>query len=503
MDHVVLDGRSLTLEQVEAVARHGARVELEAGARERVARTRAGIEARIAAGEVLYGVNTGFGRLADVQIPADQLARLQLNLLRSHACGVGEPFREDVVRAMLLLRANVLAGGYAGVRPVVVERLVELLNAGVAPIVPSQGSVGASGDLAPLAHQALGLVGEGEATLGGKRMPGAMALKLADVEALELAPKEGLALINGTQVMTAVGALALLDAERLAAAADVVAAMSIDAMEGTDTAFIAEIHAARPHPGQVASAANLLALMQGSQVRDSHQACSRVQDAYSMRCSPQVHGTARDALGHLRRTLAVEINAATDNPMVLPDGRVVSGGNFHGAPVAAACDFAAIALTSLASISERRSARLVTPEQSWLPAFLVDASGLNSGFMMAQVTAAALVSECKTLAHPASVDSIPTSAGREDHVSMGTWAARKLAAVVDNARLVLAVELLEAAQGLDFKRPLRSSPALERAHAIVREVASALDGDHTLHPDIVAAARVLDRLDPAELLKTT
>jgi len=503
MDHVVLDGRSLTLEQVEAVARHGARVELEAGARERVARTRAGIEARIAAGEVLYGVNTGFGRLADVQIPADQLVRLQLNLLRSHACGVGEPFREDVVRAMLLLRANVLAGGYAGVRPVVVERLVELLNAGVAPIVPSQGSVGASGDLAPLAHLALVLVGEGEATLGGKRMPGAMALKLADVEALELAPKEGLALINGTQVMTAVGALALLDAERLAAAADVVAAMSIDAMEGTDTAFIAEIHAARPHPGQVASAANLLALMQGSQVRGSHQACSRVQDAYSMRCSPQVHGTARDALGHLRRTLAVEINAATDNPMVLPDGRVVSGGNFHGAPVAAACDFAAIALTSLASISERRSARLVTPEQSWLPAFLVDASGLNSGFMMAQVTAAALVSECKTLAHPASVDSIPTSAGREDHVSMGTWAARKLAAVVDNARLVLAVELLEAAQGLDFKRPLRSSPALERAHAIVREVASALDGDHTLHPDIVAAACVLDRLDPAELLKTT
>ena len=250
----------------------------------------------------------------------------------------------------------------------------------------------------------------------------------------------------------------------------------------------------------MASAANLLALMRGSEIRDSHQACSRVQDAYSMRCSPQVHGTARDALAHLRRTLAIEINAATDNPMVLPDGRVVSGGNFHGAPVAAACDFAAIALTSLASISERRSARLVTPEQSWLPAFLVDASGLNSGFMMAQVTAAALVSECKTLAHPASVDSIPTSAGREDHVSMGTWAARKLAAVVDNARFVLAVELLEAAQELAFKRPLRSSPALERAHAIVREVAPSLDGDHTLHPDIVAAARVLDRLDPAELL---
>jgi histidine ammonia-lyase len=318
---------------------------------------------------------------------------------------------------------------------------------------------------------------------------------------LELAPKEGLALINGTQVMAAVASLALVDAERLAAAADVVAAMSVDAMEGTDTAYLAEIHEARRHPGQLESAANVWALLQGSEIRDAHQTCYRVQDAYSLRCTPQVHGAARDALTHLRGKLAVEINAATDNPMVLPDGRVVSGGNFHGAPVAAAFDYAAIALTSLASISERRSARLVTPEQSYLPAFLVDASGLNSGFMMAQVTAAALVSECKTLAHPASVDSIPTSAGREDHVSMGTWAARKLARIVECLRDVLAIELLEAAQGLEFRRPLRSSPALERAHAVLREVVPALDADRYLHPDIVAAARVVPTLDPAALLE--
>ncbi len=501
MEPVVLDGRSLSLAHVEAVARGGAPVALADAAHARMAATRARIEARVAAGEVIYGVNTGFGRLADVHVPADQLAQLQRNLLRSHACGVGEPFGEDVVRAMLLLRANVLAGGYAGARPVVAERLVELLNARVHPVVPCRGSVGASGDLAPLAHLALVLIGEGEAYLDGLRLPASQALARAGVVALELAPKEGLALINGTQVMTAVAALALADAERLTAAADVVAAMSVDAMEGTDTAYLAEIHAARPHEGQVESAANLWALLQGSEIRGAHESCSRVQDAYSLRCTPQVHGAARDALAHLRAKLAVEINAATDNPMVLPDGRVVSGGNFHGAPVAAAFDYAAIALTSLASISERRSARLVTPEQSYLPAFLVDASGLNSGFMMAQVTAAAAVSECKTLAHPASVDSIPTSAGREDHVSMGTWAARKLARVVECVRDVLAIELLEAAQGLEFRRPARTSPALERAHATLRAEVAPLDADRYLHPDIVAAARIVMTLNPAELLE--
>jgi histidine ammonia-lyase len=499
MEHVVIDGRQLTLEQLGAVARERAQVALAPAARERVTKTRAGIEARIARGEVIYGVNTGFGRLADVHIPAEQLTQLQKNLLRSHACGVGPAFAEDVVRAILLLRANVLAGGYAGVRPLVVDRLLELINRGVHPVVPSQGSVGASGDLAPLAHLALVLIGEGEAVLGGERLAGAEALRRAGIETLELAPKEGLALINGTQVMAAVAALALLDAERLADAADVVAALSIDAMEGTDTAFLPEIHEARPHPGQVESAGNLRRLLHGSEIREHHSACSRVQDAYSLRCTPQVHGAARDALAHLRDKLAIEINGATDNPMVLPDGRVVSGGNFHGAPVAAAFDYAAIALADLASISERRSARLVTPEQSYLPAFLVDASGLNSGFMMAQVTAAALVSECKTLAHPASVDSIPTSGGREDHVSMGTWGARKLASVVENVRLVLAIELLQAAQGIEFRRPHRSSPALERAHATLRAVVPALDGDRCLHPDIVAAGKIVDQLTIASL----
>ncbi|MCU0293105.1 MAG: histidine ammonia-lyase [Thermoanaerobaculaceae bacterium] len=498
MERVVLDGRTLTLEQLEAVARRGARVELAGEARQRMAATRAGIEERIAGGETIYGVNTGFGRLADVRIPVEQLDQLQRNLLRSHACGVGEPFPEDAVRAMLLLRANVLAGGYAGARPVVVERLLDLLNAGVHPVVPCQGSVGASGDLAPLAHLALVLIGEGEAVYQGERVRGEEALGRAGLERLKLAPKEGLALINGTQVMAAVAALALVDAERITAAADVVAAMSVDAMEGTDTAFEAAIHEARPHPGQLASAASLWALLQGSEMRASHVSCTRVQDAYCLRCTPQVHGACRDALAHLRGKLAIEINSATDNPMVLPDGRVVSGGNFHGAAVAAAFDYAAIALTDLASISERRSARLVTPEQSYLPAFLVDASGLNSGFMMAQVTAAALVSECKTLAHPASVDSIPTSAGREDHVSMGTWGARKLALVVEHARMVLGIEYLQAAQGFEFRRPLRSSPALERAHAALRKVVPALDADRYLHPDMLAAARLVDALAPGQ-----
>lgn len=500
MATVILDGRSLTLEDLELVARHGARATLDGEARTRVAERRRGIEERIAGGEIIYGVNTGFGRLADVHIPPDQLAQLQRNLLRSHACGVGEPFAEDVVRAIMLLRANVLAGGYAGVRPEVVDSLLDLLNAGVHPVIPCQGSVGASGDLAPLAHLALVLIGEGEAVLAGRRLPAGEALRQAGLKPLELAPKEGLALINGTQVMTAVAALALLDGERLAAAADVVAALSVDAMEGTSVAFMPAIHQARPHPGQVASAAGLSRLLEDSEIRNSHADCSRVQDAYSLRCTPQVHGAARDALTHLREKLSVEINAATDNPMVLPDGLVVSGGNFHGGAVACAFDYAAVALTALASISERRSSRLVTPEQSGLPAFLVDASGLNSGFMMVQVTAAALVSECKTLAHPASVDSIPTSAGREDHVSMGTWAARKLAMVVENVRQVLGIELLHAAQGIEFRRPRRTSPALELVMKRVREAVPFMGSDRTMYPDMAAAAAVVGGLDAGALL---
>lgn len=499
-DVVLVDGESLTLEQLERVACGGEEVQLAPQARERLWQRRQGIEARLAAGEVMYGVNTGFGRMADVIIPADKLGQLQLNLLRSHACGVGEPFSPEVVRGMLLLRANVLATGYAGVRPELVEALLTLLNARVHPVVPSQGSVGASGDLAPLAHLALVLVGEGYAELDGQVLVGGEALRRVGLSPLPLAPKEGLALINGTQAMAAVGALALLTAKRLVEAADVVAAMSVDALQGTDVAFLEEIHLARPHPGQLASAHNLFALLQGSEIRESHRSCSRVQDAYSLRCTPQVHGAARDALAHLEGKLAIELNSATDNPMVLPDGRVVSGGNFHGAALAAAFDYAAIALTGLASISERRTSRLLTPEQSGLPAFLVPEAGLNSGLMMAHVTAAALVSECKTLAHPASVDSIPTSAGREDHVSMGTWAARKLAQVVENLRLVLAVEYLAAAQGIQLRRPLRSSKPLERALEKLRARVPFLVQDRFLQQDILAAAAGLAELSAAGLL---
>ncbi len=489
MDGVTITGHTLGLAQLVEVARRGIIVELAGEVRQRLAATRSGLERRLAGGEVIYGVNTGFGRLGDVQVPAHQLAQLQLNLLRSHACGTGEPFSDDVVRAMLLLRANVLATGYAGVRPQVVDALLALLNAGVHPVVPSLGSVGASGDLAPLAHLALVLIGEGSATFAGVRLDGAEALRRAGLAPLELGPKEGLALINGTQAMCAVAALALADAEVLLDAADVVAALSVDVLQGTDTAFSDEIHAVRPHPGQLTSARRLWRLLQGSQLREEHRQCPQVQDAYSLRCTPQVHGAARDAAAHLHAKLEIECNAATDNPMVLPDGRVVSGGNFHGAAVAAAFDYLAVALTAVASMSERRSSRLVTPEQSGLPPFLVEASGLNSGFMMAQVTAAALVSECKTLAHPASVDSIPTSAGREDHVSMGTWGARKLARVVEHLNSVLGIELMLAAQGLDLRRPLRSSPELERLHRAFREAVPRLDGDRTLYPDIEAAAR--------------
>jgi histidine ammonia-lyase len=423
-ESVVVDGRTLDIAGVEAVARDGAGATLDASARARVAESREVVENILASGDVVYGINTGFGKLAEVLISPDQLEQLQLNLLRSHACGVGEPFPEDVVRAMLLLRANVLATGHAGCRPLVVERILELLEAGVHPVVPSQGSVGASGDLAPLAHLALVLVGEGEACIDGQKLPGGEALVRSGLEPLHLEAKEGLALINGTQASAAVGALAIADARRLADAADVICALTLDAMAGTDAAFDPAVHAARPHPGQMVSAARLLNLLLGSDIRESHRECGRVQDAYSLRCSPQVHGAARDALEHAHTVVEIELNSATDNPMVFAEGRLISGGNFHGAPIAAVFDYLAATLTDLASISERRLARMVDTALSDLPRFLSPNAGLNSGFMMVQVSAAALVSECKTLAHPASVDSIPTSAGQEDHVSMSTWAAR-------------------------------------------------------------------------------
>jgi histidine ammonia-lyase len=485
-----IDGRNLTLTDIEAVALGGAQVELAAEARQRVAATRRVVDEIVASGRVVYGVNTGFGKLAEVQILPDQLNRLQLNLLRSHATGVGSPFDEPVVRAMLLLRANVLATGHAGCRPELVDRVLALLNAGVHPVVPSRGSVGASGDLAPLSHLALVLIGEGEAVYAGERLAGGEALARAGLEAIVLGAKEGLALINGTQASAAVAALAIRAAGRLLDAAEVVCALTLDALAGTDAAFDPAIHAARPHPGQAISAELIGGLLHGSGIKASHRECGRVQDAYSLRCSPQVHGASRGAFEHVRQLLEIECNSATDNPMVFADGRVISGGNFHGAPIAAAFDYLAVALTDLASVSERRLARLVDSSLSGLPAFLSPEPGLNSGFMTVQVTAAALVSECKTLSHPASVDSIPTSAGQEDHVSMSTWAARKLAEVVGSLEMVLGMEYLAAVQAIEFHRPLRSSTALEAAVERLRSRVPRLEEDRYLAPDI-EAARVL------------
>ena len=492
---VALDGQRLSLEDVERVA-DGARVHLTPAARERMEASRAVVEAAIASGRPVYGVTTGFGRLADTAIPAERLAALQVNLLRSHAVGVGEPLAERVARAVALLRANTLAGGRSGVRPVLCERLLDHLNAGLLPRIPAQGSVGASGDLAPLAHLGLTLIGEGEAWRDGGWAPAGEVLAGKGIEPIDLAPKEGISLINGTQVMTAIGSLALLGAERLVEAAEVAGAMSLEAMRGTRAAFGAAIHDSRPHPGQRASAERLRELLgESSGIAESHTGCGKVQDAYSLRCMPQVHGAARDALAHVRRVLEIEINAATDNPLVFAEApeeeRIVSGGNFHGAPVASALDLLAIALADLASISERRTHALMDPAFSELPPFLAPDPGLQSGFMMYQVTAAALVSECKALAHPASVDSIPTSANKEDHVSMGVWAARKAAQALENAERVVAIELLAASQGIDFLRPLETSPLLESAHRAIRTRAPKLVEDRPGSRDIETVAALV------------
>jgi histidine ammonia-lyase len=487
---IELDGSSLTLEALDRIAHGGETVRLAASATTRVQAARAVVDARAAAGTPVYGVNTGFGALAHVAIPADHLSTLQLNLLRSHAAGVGEPLDVPVVRALMALRANVLAKGFSGIRLETIEALIALVNAGVHPRVPARGSVGASGDLAPLAHLALVLVGEGE-TLDGAA--GAAALARAGLRPVALAPKEGLALINGTQASTAVLGLAVLATARLARVADIAAAMSVDALRGSIHPFEARIHAARPVPGQAASAANLTRLVEGSAINASHADCGKVQDAYALRCAPQVHGAAREALGFARRLAEIEANAATDNPMVFADhNEIVSGGNFHGAPVALAADTLALGLAQLATISERRTDRLMRPEESGLPAFLIRESGLNSGLMMAHVTAAALTSEIKTLAHPAGVDTIPTSAGREDHVSMSMGAALKLARVVDLTRHVLAIEVLAACQGLDLLAPLQTSEPLERVHRAVRAVVPTLTVDRSPAPDIDRIARLIE-----------
>lgn len=490
-----IDGQRLSLEEVEAVALGRPTVELAPEARARMEESRAVVERALQAERVVYGVSTGFGRLSDTLIRPEERQSLQVNLLRSHAAGVGEPLDERAARAIMLLRANTLAGGHCGVRPIVCERLIECLNSGVFPRIPSQGSVGASGDLAPLAHLGLVLIGEGEAWHGHRWQPASRALGAHRIEPLRLEAKEGLALVNGTQVMTAIGVLSLLGAERLVETTEVAGSLSLEAMRGSRAPFREEIHEARPHHGQLESAGRLrVILADRSEIAESHAECDRVQDAYSLRCMPQVHGAVRDALRYVRGILEVEVNAATDNPLVFAgaaEDSILTGGNFHGAPIAAALDFLAIALTDLAAISERRIEALVDPESSGLPAFLARRPGLQSGFMMHQVTAAALVSECKGLAHPASIDTIPTSANKEDHVSMGVWAARKAAQILANAERVVAIELLAAAQGIDLLRPLRSSDRLERAHVLIRERVLSLDEDRPGTGDIEAMVELI------------
>ena len=459
-------------------------VTLEPEARAAMERSRALVD-RLAAGEApIYAVNTGVGLLANVRIPREDLDRLQRNVIRSHSAGVGDPLPREVVRAMMLIRANVLAKGFSGIRPVVADRLCDLLHCGVTPVVPSQGSVGASGDLAPLAHMALVLIGEGEAELDGTILPGGEALVRAGLTPIELHPKEGISLINGTQAMLAIGCLELEAARVLAESADVVAALTLDALRGTPRAFDERLQSARPHPGQAASAERLRHLFEGSEIRQSHLGCGRVQDAYSLRCIPQVHGAVRDALTEAGRVFAIELNSATDNPLVFDD-EILSGGNFHGEPLAFQLDFLAIALCALAGISERRIDRLVNPAlNEGLPPFLAGHAGLESGLMMVQVTAASLVAENRVLAHPASTGSITTSGNKEDFVSMGMTSALKLRRIVRNTRAILAIEALAAARALDLLAPLKTSPALESVRGRIRALSPAFEGDRPWYRDI-------------------
>jgi histidine ammonia-lyase len=482
---VMVDGESLTLEDVVQVARHNETVILHESAISGIKSSRAVVESAVREGRAVYGVNTGFGDLANVSIKKDDLERLQVNILRSHSAGVGLPFSREVVRGMMLLRANALAKGYSGVRLEIIDTLLELLNKGVTPVVPQKGSVGSSGDLAPLAHMALVLIGEGEAEVSGKVMSGKAALKKAGIKPLVLQAKEGVALINGTQPMSAVGVLVTFDALRLIHDATIASSMSLEALRGTRVASDERIHSTRPHEGQVDVAAAQRKLLLDSEINQSHADCGKIQDAYSLRCIPQVLGASLDAIRYVYSVLETEINSATDNPLVFgDDGIVISGGNFHGQPVALAMDFLGIAISEIANISERRINRLVNPHLSELPAFLTTEGGLESGMMIAQYTAAALVSENKVFAHPASVDSIPTSADQEDHVSMGTIAARKASTILENARNVIAIEYMCACQGLDYLAPLKPSEPIHEAYKTIRGAVSKLEDDRSLSPDI-------------------
>ncbi|HKD03402.1 MAG TPA: histidine ammonia-lyase [Terriglobales bacterium] len=510
MQALHINGNDLTLEAVREVAVGRRAVLLAPDAREAVNRARAVVDSLVANNKVAYAITTGVGKLSEVKIAGDQIRELQVNLVRSHAVGVGEPLSIPETRAMMLLRANSLAKGCSGVRATVIDTICEVLNRGVTPMVPSQGSVGASGDLAPLAHLALALIGEGECLdEKGGHIPTASAVRAAQVKPLALEAKEAISLINGTQGMLAVGILALLATETLLDSADVIGAMTCDALRGTDVAFDERIHQARPHPGQLKTAANLRKMLEGSAIRESHRDCGRVQDAYSLRCIPQVHGAVRDTLSHCREVMETELNAAVDNPLVFVknpkaadgEGDVISGGNFHGEPVAFALDFLGIALSALAGISERRLERLVNPAlNEGLPPFLASGAGLNSGFMMPQVTAAALVSENKVLAHPASVDSITTSGNKEDYVSMGMTAALKLKRIVENTRNTLAIEAMAAAQALDFLAPVKSSRRCQAAQAAIRSVSPKMEKDRVMYQDfarisqLIASGRVAEAL---------
>jgi histidine ammonia-lyase len=491
-----ISGQPLTLEQIAAVGNGHVIPVLTDSARQRMRASRELIENLIRENRVVYGVNTGFGKLSDVHIPPSELDLLQLNLVRSHSCGVGNPLSEMETRAMMLLRANVLALGNSGCRVELVEALLKMLERGVHPVIPEKGSVGASGDLAPLAHLALSMIGEGESFYRGQRLPSSEALRSAALAPVRLAAKEGLALLNGTQAMGAVGGIALYRGLRVAALADLAGAMTLESLRGTPVAFDERIHRVRPHAGQLAAAAHLRELLKDSEIRASHLTGDpRVQDAYSLRCMPQVHGAVRDALQHARAVVEIESGAATDNPLVFADsGDVLSGGNFHGAPLALVFDYAAIALTDLMSIGERRIDRLVNPDvNEGLPPFLSSRPGTSSGYMIAQICAVSLLNEAKVLAHPASVDNVPTSGAKEDHVSMGMTAAIKLRNIVSNAEHILAIELLAAAEGLEYRAPLRSSEPIERAHALVRSMVPRLTEDRPLSYDIQRIAAALQR----------
>ena len=509
MNALHINGNDLTLEAVREVATERRAMLLSPDAREAVNRARAVVDEIVASNKLAYAITTGVGKLSDVRIVGDQIRELQVNLVRSHSAGVGEPLSVSETRAMMLLRANSLAKGYSGVRGVVIDTLCEMLNRGVTPFVPSQGSVGASGDLAPLAHLALALIGEGECVdAAGARISSADALKRAQIKPLVLEAKESISLINGTQGMLAVGTLALLAAETLVDSADVLGGLCCDALKGTDAAFDERIHKARPHSGQLKTAANLRRMLEGSQIRESHRECGRIQDAYSLRCIPQVHGAVRDTLAHCRKVFETEANSAVDNPLVfITDARnltgdVISGGNFHGEPLAFVLDFLGIALSALAGISERRIERLVNPALSeGLPPFLAQGAGLNSGFMMPQVTAAALVSENKVLAHPASVDSITTSGNKEDYVSMGMTAAIKLKRIVGNTRNVLAIEAMAVAQAIDFLAPLKTSKCGQAAHAAIRSVCPTMEKDRVMYKDFARLAELIASGKVAEVIR--